>query len=154
LGGVGYAATGGSFILGKPNSAENISGLSSGVTTGPSLAVTNTGGEPAAKFTANAGIAPFAVSNSTKVANLNADKLDGIDSTGFLRKLLPLSLSGSAPGDVFDVTNTGAGYAISGSTPNSASAAAAVHGSSGLGRGVEGLSGSFQGVYGHSKSNA
>ena len=30
------------------------------------------------------GHAPFTVNSGTKVANLNADKLDGIDSTGFL----------------------------------------------------------------------
>src|SRR5439155_18072817 len=135
LGGAGYAATGGTFMLGQANSAANTSGLSSGVTTGPTLNLANTGGKPAAKFTANAGVAPFVVSNGTKVASLNADKLDGIDSSGFLRNLLPVSLSGSAPGDLFDVTNSGSGVAILGSTPNGTGAG--IHGTSSSGRRVE-----------------
>jgi hypothetical protein len=85
LGGTTYAATGGNFILGNANTAGNTSALSSGVTTGPSLSVTNTGGKSAARFTANAGIAPFSVSNATKIGSLNADLLDGVDSAGFLR---------------------------------------------------------------------
>src|SRR4051812_45965076 len=35
LGGVGVAATGGNFILGNPNTAEDTTELSSGVTAGP-----------------------------------------------------------------------------------------------------------------------
>jgi hypothetical protein len=85
LGGVGYAATGGNFLLGNANTAGNTSALSSGVTTGPTLSAVNTGGKSAARFTANAGIAPFSVSNTTKIGNLNADLLDGLDSTSFLR---------------------------------------------------------------------
>jgi hypothetical protein len=84
LGGTAYAATGGTFILGHANSATTASSLTSSVTTGPALSVTNTGGKPAAKFTANSGIAPFQVNSATKVTNLNADKLDGQDSTAFL----------------------------------------------------------------------
>jgi hypothetical protein len=84
LGGVGVAATGGNFILGHSNTAGNTTTLSSGVTTGPTLQVTNTGGKPAAKFDAPGG-APFSVGNAKKIQNLNADQLDGIDSSGFLR---------------------------------------------------------------------
>jgi len=86
LGGTTYAATGGNFLLGKSNSAGATSALSSGVTTGPTLALKNTGGKPAASFTSNTGVAPFTVSNGTKVAGLNADRLDGVDSSSFLRK--------------------------------------------------------------------
>lgn len=82
--GAAYAATGGNFILGHSNSANQGTALSSGVTSAPSLSVTNSGGRPAARFTSNLGVAPFSVSNGTKVPNLNADKLDGIDSTGFV----------------------------------------------------------------------
>src|SRR5437016_4421778 len=81
LGGVGYAATGGSFLLGKPNSADATSGLSSNVATGPTLDVANTGGKPAANFTGGSGAVPFTVNSGKKVAKLNADKLDGLDST-------------------------------------------------------------------------
>jgi hypothetical protein len=85
LGGTTYAATGGSFILGQANTAANSSALRSGVTTGSTLNVTNTGGRSAARFTANAGITPFSVSNSTKIGSLNSDLLDGLDSSAFLR---------------------------------------------------------------------
>ena len=85
LGGTTYAATGGNFILGTANTAGSSSALSSGVTTGPTLNVTNTGGRSAARFTTNTGITPFSVSNSTKIGSLNSDLLDGVDSASFLR---------------------------------------------------------------------
>src|SRR5437764_12854740 len=91
LGGASYAATGDTFILGHANSAANTSALSSGVTTGPTLSLKNTGGKPAAKFTSNAAVAPFSVSSATKVANLNADKLDRLDSSGFVKRAPPIS---------------------------------------------------------------
>jgi len=43
----------------------------------------NTAGGPGVQAVANNGVAPLMVSNSTKIANLNSDLLDGIDSTGF-----------------------------------------------------------------------
>lgn len=85
LGGVGVAATGGNFILGQPNTADKTTALSSNVTTGPTLQLTNTSTKPAARFTTSSGVAPFAVDRSTRVANLNADQLDAINSTGFVR---------------------------------------------------------------------
>ena len=84
LGGAGMAATGGNFILGQSNSADKSSTLSSSVSNGPTLLVGNTGNRPAARFNTNATAAPFVVSNATKVQNLNADLLDGIDSKGFV----------------------------------------------------------------------
>lgn len=65
-----YAATGGNFILGKSNSAGTTTVLSSGH--GPALALKASG--PALK-----------VSNTSKVANLNADSLDGLSSSAFAR---------------------------------------------------------------------
>jgi len=85
LGGTTYAATGGNFILGQTNSASSTTALSS-VTSGPALKVTstNTGFATALGLNVPSGHAPFTVNSGAKVANLNADKLDGIDSTGFL----------------------------------------------------------------------
>jgi hypothetical protein len=81
LAGVGYAATGGKFILGKANTADAPSTLS-GSGTGPALGVTSTkSGQPAAAFTVTGTGAPFTVSSSGKVAGLNADQLDGLDSS-------------------------------------------------------------------------
>jgi hypothetical protein len=87
LGGAGMAATGGNFILGKSNSATSTTSLSAPIG-GRALQVSNSStaaGATALGLTAAPGHAPFTVNTSTKVANLNADKLDGIDSTGFVK---------------------------------------------------------------------
>ena len=73
LGGVGYAATGGNFILGGANSANRTSNLSSSAGSALFLSAPSTA-------------APFGVSNSVKVARLNADLVDGLDSSAFQRK--------------------------------------------------------------------
>src|SRR6266571_775641 len=148
LGGVGVAATGGNFILGQSNSADQTTAL--GVSTLPDattcpapcpalrvsdtstaanaggLQVTNKSTAPAAQFANNGGgqalklfvsggVAPFTVNSATKVTNLNADKLDGTDSSGLLRNTVPLSLTGSAPGTgVLTGTNTGSGNGVQG----------------------------------------
>jgi hypothetical protein len=86
LGGMSYAATGGNFILGKSNSASSTTSLTAPVA-GKGLQVTNTStgaGATALGLNVASGKAPFTVNSGTKVANLNADKLDGIDSSGFL----------------------------------------------------------------------
>jgi hypothetical protein len=83
LGGTTYAATGGNFILGQSNSASSTTALSAGVT-GPAFKVTNTSTGAAASFNAAAGRPALAVNNAAKVTKLNADLLDGKDSTAFL----------------------------------------------------------------------
>ena len=71
--GTAYAANGGTFRLGQSNSATATTKL------------TNTKGT-ALKVISKAGTPPISVgSNSTKVPYLNADKLDGISSAGFVR---------------------------------------------------------------------
>jgi hypothetical protein len=69
------------------NTAAGTSGLAvtskSAATTG---VFTNSGGGSAGGFFVNAGVKPFAVNSQTKVGNLNADLLDGLDSTSFLPK--------------------------------------------------------------------
>lgn len=72
LGGAAYAANGGSFLLGKANVETATATL------------TNTAGTPLA-LAARAGYAPLKVNSAVKVANLNSDRLDGFDSTSFLR---------------------------------------------------------------------
>jgi len=86
LGGTTLAATGGNFILGQSNTASSTTSLSSGVT-GPALKLSNTStatGARALGLNVASGHAPFSVNSATKVANLNADKLDGQDSSSFL----------------------------------------------------------------------
>ena len=53
--------------------------------TAPALNAANTGGGAALGLTVNSGKSPFTVNSATKVANLNADKLDGLDQSSFLR---------------------------------------------------------------------
>ena len=87
LGGTTYAATGGNLILGKPNSASSTTSLSAPVT-GRALQVSNTktsAGATALGLNVASGHPPFTVNSGGKVANLNADKLDSLDSSAFFR---------------------------------------------------------------------
>src|SRR6476646_5741678 len=86
LSGTAWAATGGNFILGQGNGATTQTGLT-GDLAGRALQLTNTNtgaGATPLGLTAGAGRPPFVTNSGTKVPNLNADKLDGVDSTGFL----------------------------------------------------------------------
>jgi hypothetical protein len=94
-------ANGNPIILGKAkNTASKVTGLVGNLadTTKPALRVTNTKGgsalelrvgDPAAN-PATKSVAPMKVDSQAKVANLNADQLDGKDSTAFQ----PLVLQG------------------------------------------------------------
>jgi hypothetical protein len=112
LGGTTYAATGGNFILGKQNSADATTSLSS-TGTGPALKAT--GNATALGLNVPTGHPPFTVNSGAKVTKLNADKLDGIDSTGFLSrsnvKWARVELDGTVDADsgVTGVTHTGQG---------------------------------------------
>jgi hypothetical protein len=90
LGGTSYAATGGNFILGKPNAAGTQTSLSaSPVFAGKTLQVTNTSTDAPATalgLSVGSGRPPFTVNSGTKVAKLNADLLDGADSSAFLSR--------------------------------------------------------------------
>jgi hypothetical protein len=67
-----FAANGGNFLLGRSNTASAVTSLiKSGV--GPALQLVVPAGQPPMVVNATAG----------KATNLNADKLDGKDSTGF-----------------------------------------------------------------------
>jgi hypothetical protein len=65
-----YAATGGKFILGKVNKANTVSTLKR-TTNGPALNLT----------TKSSASAPLSTNATGKVGNLNADRLDGYDSS-------------------------------------------------------------------------
>jgi hypothetical protein len=70
--GVGYAANGHAFLLGQSNT-ESVRAT-----------LTNSAG-PALRLNAPATAAPFQVGNGNKVVDLNADRLDGLDSSAFQR---------------------------------------------------------------------
>jgi hypothetical protein len=79
--GTAYAATGGSMILGNPNTASKTTSLA------------NTGSGPALRLVTKSGATPpLAVSNGTKIANLNADMVDGVRASS-LQPKLPSRLS-------------------------------------------------------------
>jgi hypothetical protein len=91
-------------------------------------------------FFVNAGVRPFTVNSNAKVGNLNADLVDGIDSTGFLRNKLPLALTGSvASTGVFTATNTGGANGVQG-VSNGGGAGGVFGENSGGGYGVAGTS--------------
>src|ERR1700729_1510092 len=71
LSGVAYAATGGTFILGKANSAKAVTSLTN--KQGTALSLSSDATDP-----------PLSVSNSVQVPNLNASELDGQSSSAFL----------------------------------------------------------------------
>jgi hypothetical protein len=82
-----FGANGGNFILGSlNNTATAITKLTGTVGGGPALRVSNpstTTGSTALDLQVATGKAPMKVNSGTKVANLNADKLDGTDSKTF-----------------------------------------------------------------------
>ena len=69
-------------VLGKTNTATRPTGISA-PTRRPVLAVTNTGRGAAGSFTVKNNAPPFIVNSTTRVKKLNADLLDGLDSTSF-----------------------------------------------------------------------
>jgi len=71
LGGTAYAANGGTFVLGRANSASATTTLS------------NSGDSPVLALNAKSGRSPISTNSNKLVRNLNADLLDGLDSTKF-----------------------------------------------------------------------
>lgn len=72
MSGTAVAATGGTLVLGRSNSAST--------TTTP----TNSAGT-ALKLNSKTGTAPLAVNSKVRIPYLNSDLLDGLNSTNFLR---------------------------------------------------------------------
>ncbi len=83
-GGTAYAANGGSFLLGRSNTAT--------VTT----TLTNAAGVPL-RLNAKAGYPPLVVNSNRTVTNLNADRLDGLDGAA-------MALAGGRTAVVFGTT--------------------------------------------------
>jgi hypothetical protein len=115
LGSVGYSATGGTFRLGQANTANKTTALKSGAATGPALKVTHTANRPAAAFVSKSGTAPFTVNRTTKVAKLNADLFDDLDSLAFLR----VGVAGVTSAEILDDNQVGGGLGSSDLATNS-----------------------------------
>jgi hypothetical protein len=87
LGGAGYSATGGTFILGQTNSATSQTRLVAPFA-GAAFRIDNTSTAAVASglnIVTDAARPPLVVSSSVKVANLNVDKLDGLSSNQLAR---------------------------------------------------------------------
>ena len=85
-----FSATGGNFILGQSNSANAPTTLVGKIvdTTKSALVLKNPNGGSALQLQVNSGQAPLTVTSTAgKATNLNADKLDGQDSTAIGREL-------------------------------------------------------------------
>lgn len=84
---VAFGANGDFWKLGKGNVATAVTALGGAVgVNGPMLRVTNNNAgtdDTALELKVQSGEAPMIVNSGTKVSNLNADSLDGKDSTSF-----------------------------------------------------------------------
>src|SRR4051812_10550414 len=122
LGGVGIAATGGNFIIGTPNTATSPTELTaSGAASTSALKLTNSNtasGSTALDLNVPAGKPPMKVNSKTKVTNLNADLIDGLESTAFVRRgvALNVNVNPSLANGAVDVTNSGSGNGVQGKT--------------------------------------
>jgi hypothetical protein len=102
---VGVASTalagtgvGAALNLGQLNTVNAITKLVGSVT-GPSLQVDNNSTDVSATaldLQVESGKPPMKVNSGTKVENLNADKLDGTDSTGFAQSVKPIKVVAAA----------------------------------------------------------
>ena len=150
LGGVGYSATGGTFILGQANTASTQSSLSSS-TPGHTLQLNNTStatGASALGLQVAAGHAPLVVNSGAKVTRLNADSVDGIDGNSMLQAGVARTGTpvGTANG-ILDVTNSGNG--IQGKTGDSGASGVYGENTTGFGYGIAGrLNGVGSAVFG------
>lgn len=79
-----FAATGGPLLLGKSNTSDKTTKLK---TTGKGAALS---------LKSKSDEAPLAVSNDTKVAKLNADSIDGLDSSALRTTSYTYTLSGTS----------------------------------------------------------
>jgi len=98
LSGTAIAATGGSFVLGQPNTATSQSALTANEA-GKALQITNTSADPTATplgLKSAAGNPPFTTNSKTKVANLNADLLDNLNSSQLQRRVAGACAAGQA----------------------------------------------------------
>ena len=102
LGDATYAAGGPSLLLGHANKAHKTTKLTS-KGNGPALSLKSKKG-PAAAFRGGSGQPPFTVAGSDKVPGLNADLLDGLDSSSFARA--DQSISASVSGSTLVLANS------------------------------------------------
>ena len=121
----GTTGIGDPFLLGKPNSVDNATSGLSGSNAGPMLDVRNTGAGTALNLGVASGVPPLTVGSSTKVVNLNADKVDGKHASAFL----PVA-GKAADSDLLDGIDSTGFYAAGSKVADSAHADNADHATS------------------------
>jgi hypothetical protein len=92
---VAGTGVGGAFNLGQTNTVNAPSALS-GATNSAQLKVANAGTGTGVSINVAAGKAPLTVNSATKVNNLNADELDGLDSSQLQRNVTGTCSQGTA----------------------------------------------------------
>ena len=123
LSGTAYAATGGNLVLGQADTAANPTSLSQTGASGAVLSLTNTPSAPALRLNVPSTAAPLAVNSSIRVANLNADMVDGLQGTALQSQVVvnnaqigpafggAIATPGNVPANgPFVVTLTASGY--------------------------------------------
>ena len=113
LGGTALA-TSQTFLLGATNRVNAATAVTNVKADGSQNAIANplltlknlttTTGATALNLSVASGHAPFTTNSSTKVTNLNADKLDGLDSTAFQRRVSGACATGTA---IRSISSTG-----------------------------------------------
>jgi hypothetical protein len=105
-------ATGGNFILGKANAAGAVSRLTANIA-GPALNLVNTStgtGATALNLQVAPTKPPLKVNSSQRVANLNADRLDGMNPRELPGTIASTATIHSFPGIPFDLGTSAAGW--------------------------------------------
>ena len=121
-----FGANGGNFILGQNNSASLLTRLTGNVN-GAAMQVVNNNADAndtALKLSVEQGEAPMRVNSATKVARLNADRLDGKDFGAFnavelfdqRRGPLPLESTFTSEGGTLIFFSSGSGFRDSDNT--------------------------------------
>jgi hypothetical protein len=96
------AAPGDPFKLGKNNTINRLSALV-GSTANAMLKIDNNGSGPALDLRVEPGSAPMTVDSETRVDRLNADELDGLNSTDFQGKYAQVVVVAKSSGDFASV---------------------------------------------------
>jgi hypothetical protein len=91
----GESSSTGTGVYGISTNGFGVLAQSSSATSA-ALKAQNSGGGTAGSFVVNAGVTPFKVSSSTKVASLNADELDGLDSSALQKRVSGTCVAGMA----------------------------------------------------------
>jgi len=92
MSGTAYAATGGTFVLGKANTADRVSTLTNSA--GSALTLKSGGTAPTLTLSGPSGSAPLSVKSTTKVTHLNADLVDGSNAADLSSTLAGSGIAG------------------------------------------------------------